>query len=353
MLDSEDEPSTIPKDPEQPVVTVPQHSRGRRLAVMLAAFVVVAVATAVTFFVYGNNQTTQHASTAPQAPQTSQAPKTVTPVTVTPKTPDQDLASLPLGDGKVSTSAQKGYVYSCSTTFRGGGAQHSGSWISGATWNATTKPTVNGSVAWPSAQVTFTHTGGSRIIVGNGLPTDGITTGIFPIQAGTTAYQYDTNPNHIMTQQLSFTLPADPVQTTTPNCVSMGQVGYMLDGVALFNALDDGGRDAVAHEIQDTCAGHPQMNGLYHYHGMSSCIKNEDANSTLVGYAMDGFGIYSDRDASGKQYTSADLDECHGTTSQITWDGHVVAMYHYVLTHDYPYTIGCFRGTPVHAQPGR
>ena len=29
------------------------------------------------------------------------------------------------------------------------------------------------------------------------------------------------------------------------------------------------------------------------------------------------------------------------------WDGEVVEMYHYVFTEDYPYTIGCFRGTPA------
>ncbi len=126
----------------------------------------------------------------------------------------------------------------------------------------------------------------------------------------------------------------------------------MLNGVALFNALDASGRDAVAHEIQDKCDGHPQGAGIYHYHSMSSCISNEDANNTLVGYALDGFGIYSDRDAKGNLYTSANLDECHGITSEILWDGKMVNMYHYVLTHDYPYSIGCFRGTPVNTHPG-
>jgi hypothetical protein len=29
------------------------------------------------------------------------------------------------------------------------------------------------------------------------------------------------------------------------------------------------------------------------------------------------------------------------------WDGKVVSMYHYVMTDEYPYSIGCFRGTPV------
>ncbi|HEY6280517.1 MAG TPA: hypothetical protein VIW72_01815, partial [Burkholderiales bacterium] len=42
-----------------------------------------------------------------------------------------------------------------------------------------------------------------------------------------------------------------------------------------------------------------------------------------------------------------DLDECHGRVSTILWDGKEMSMYHYVLTREYPYTVGCFRGTPL------
>ena len=66
-----------------------------------------------------------------------------------------------------------------------------------------------------------------------------------------------------------------------------------------------------------------------------------------AGYVVDGFGIYSMFDAHGGELTDADLDECHGRTSEVDWDGKRVAMYHYVLTREYPYTLGCFRGTPV------
>ena len=65
--------------------------------------------------------------------------------------------------------------------------------------------------------------------------------------------------------------------------------------MALFNALDAPGRDAVAHETQDRCHGHPQQNGVYHYHSLTNCIADKpgpDGNSPLVGYAIDGFGIY-------------------------------------------------------------
>jgi hypothetical protein len=130
----------------------------------------------------------------------------------------------------------------------------------------------------------------------------------------------------------------------------MGMIGVALNGVAIFNALDEGGRDAVAHEVQDTCSGHPERQGEYHYHGPSGCIPHENEKNALIGYALDGFGIYSNTDAQGKSLTNADLDECHGTTSTVNWNGKDVSMYHYVLTNEYPYTIGCYKGTPVTTQ---
>lgn len=316
------------------------------ISLLAIALVVVLVAGGTGFYVWrhqpkqtqANNASSTTGTTVPPA----NAPSAKQP------TDSIDLAKLPLGDGKVSTTPKQGYVDSCTTSFRGGGAQHAGSWISGSTWDSETKPTVQGSVSWSSAKMSIALSGSTRTISGNGLPVK-LPTGIFPIQAGTMAYQYDRNPNSIQPQQVFYELPANPKAANSPSCVSMGVIGYMTDGVALFNALDAGGRDAAAHEIQDKCDGHPQSKGIYHYHGMSSCFKAEDANNTLVGYALDGYGIFSDRDANGKQYTTADLDACHGITSPIMWDGKEVTMYHYVLTHDYPYSIGCFHGTETPA----
>ena len=119
--------------------------------------------------------------------------------------------------------------------------------------------------------------------------------------------------------------------------------------MVLFNALDAPGRDAVAHETQDSCQGHPQESSVYHYHNVSKCVLAEHDSgsgpSKLVGYAIDGFGIYGPRDASGKTLTSADLDECHGITSEVEWEGKKVSMYHYVATLDFPYTVGCLKGS--------
>ena len=131
----------------------------------------------------------------------------------------------------------------------------------------------------------------------------------------------------------------------------MGIIGVMISGVALFNAVDEQGRDAVAHEIQDKCDGHPQREGQYHYHSLSRCLESAHVNghSEMFGYALDGFGIYGRYGENGKELTDADLDECHGHTHEIMWDGKPVVMYHYHATREYPYTLGCFKGTPVMA----
>lgn len=145
-----------------------------------------------------------------------------------------------------------------------------------------------------------------------------------------------------------YILPANPTENTTPSCLNGGPIGFALSGVAIFNGLDAGGRDAVAHEIQDKCQGHPEMTGAYHYHSLSNCIKPQTGSSgaQLIGYALDGFGIFSNIE-NGKEITNADLDECHGRTSEIDWDGKKVTLYHYYATREYPYTLGCFKGTPL------
>ena len=145
-------------------------------------------------------------------------------------------------------------------------------------------------------------------------------------------------------------LPANPTLAVEASCVPMGAIGVWLTGSYIFNAVDAEGRDAVAHETQDSCQGHPESGGEYHYHSLTTCLSDDDPggeHSPLMGYAFDGFGIYGHYGEDGELLTNDDLDECHGHTHEIEWDGQMVEMYHYHATYEYPYTIGCYRGTPV------
>lgn len=248
---------------------------------------------------------------------------------------------LPVGDGKVSTQPRSGHVYACQTRFRGGGARHVGDWFHGDTWNPLEKPHVQGRVMWPQASLSIRAGEQDLEVSGNSLPV-GQPTGVFPIATDDPVYRFDTNPNGIEAVALDFRIPLVPERSDAPACLPMGMIGFTLTGVALYNALDDAGHDAAAHEVQDLCNGHPQGKGQYHYHNASPCMPGWDT-SRVVGWALDGFPILGMRDAAGGVLHNEDLDACHGRAEQVRIEGREYA-YAYRLTAEYPYTLGCFSG---------
>ena len=252
--------------------------------------------------------------------------------------------------------AQKRYLFACDPKMYQMptllGAQVVGPWISRTTFDLTAKPTVQGSVSHPvlgEVKGTFSigTTGKRRFFHGNGIPIPKVLTGIFPVKTTDPAYQYDPNPNGFEMQTVSFFLPRHPkIAAKGPYC-TYKEMGITLDGVPITSPFDPKGRNEVAYEVQDLCNGTTQPGGLYHRHGLPYCYPHAYKNNALVGYAFDGFGIYSPFDENGIELTSDDLDECHGKTSWVIWEGKRRYMYHYVATRDFPYTVGCFRGTPV------
>jgi len=252
---------------------------------------------------------------------------------------------LPLGDGRASSAPRVGYVMTC-RAFMGNapGAFRSGDWIANGRWDPTRKPVVEGEVSWPNARIDVAVEGNERVVRANNLPRH--PTGEFPIRPGTPAFDYDRNPNHIGEQAILLRLPAAPQPAAAPSCVPMGMIGFALSGAAIFNAFDAGGRDAPAHEIQDRCNGHPERSSQYHYHNWSPCLGVADADAP-VGWMLDGFPILGPVDAQGHEIVNAELDACHGRVGPVRIDGRLVTTYHYRFTLEFPYTIGCFRGTPV------
>jgi hypothetical protein len=256
---------------------------------------------------------------------------------------------LPVGDGKYSAdTAKAGYVYVCSQYAQNiksdkGGAGTRGPWFTNnnTKYDLNKKLHVQGNVTW-QASFSNKQSGTTRTIVTNDLPDH--TTGVFPISSADPAYAYDRNPNSIKGQTLTYSLNASP-SYGTPSCMG-GEAGIMLTGVALFNTFDAGGRDAGAWEIQDSCGGHPQKDGEYHYHTLSSCIQDISVR-TVIGFALDGFPITGPQVSKNNILTTADLDECHGLTSRVVLDGKAVTTYHYVMTQDFPYSVSCFRSTAI------
>jgi hypothetical protein len=257
---------------------------------------------------------------------------------------DVNLARLPLGDRRISTAPRRGQLWVCPEFGQegGGGAQREGAWIHGSTFSLTQKTFVRGNVRWPQARFSARPSGGERVLSGNDLPV-GHTTGVFPVAGNDPASAVDPNPNRIQANRYAIELPAQPPAARRASCVG-GEVGFAVSGVVINNALDAQRRDAVAHEVQDHCFGHPNPMG-YHYHSVSPCLRDSGTgHSALLGYALDGFGIYGYRGEDGTAVTNADLDECHGHVHTVAWDGRPRRMFHYHATWEFPYSVGCFRG---------
>jgi len=235
-------------------------------------------------------------------------------------------------------------------------------WVHGHKITTSEIPHVEGRVRWSAARYGITNNRTTRHLKGNGLPTT--LTGEFPVREGTAAYPYyaalpaegyaNAAEIPIAPWDLDITIPRYPKPNRTPTCISKLTLGVAYSGApwhveiapdADFNLLNPS-----AGLPMDSCWGHPYAT-QYHYHGASwTCFAVQNTSgqhSPRVGYAIDGFGIYGINGKGGKPVKNSDLDECHGHTHRITWEGERVSMYHYHLNAEYPYSIGCFRGTPA------
>lgn len=252
---------------------------------------------------------------------------------------DDSVNSLSLGRS-VSVPA-RGVLYSCSSQKERVSARP---WIEEGRWHPEKKPVIEGKVIWePSSTLTVDND--IRRLTTDNLPQS--PTGVFPPQKNSQAYVYMTDEIAIRSAVDTFTFPRVPKETGGEICVTDGIVGVTLTGVAVGSASRNG-TDAVATLLFDECGGRADRasGGLYRYFTETSCVTKggiKSGGSTLLGYALDGFGIFSKME-NGKQLHTEDLDNCHGHTHEIVWDGESRVMYHYHMTDEFPYSVGCFRG---------
>lgn len=180
------------------------------LSLLVVSLICVGSILFLLFYTKNTNQENTNLSTATenttQQNNVNTVPDSINPI---------DPSKLPLGVNKYSASGpKKGYIYSCQSSFSAGagGAQVAGPWInsSNKTWDSKQKVSVSGAVKWPNANYKMSINGDTRLIVGNGLPINNQTTGIFPISSSDQAYQYDRNPNSISSQNISWSIPINP-----------------------------------------------------------------------------------------------------------------------------------------------
>ena len=260
-----------------------------------------------------------------------------------------NCTQLRLGDDYHTTSqsqARVGYLYSCDAKNpRAGGSDISKlSWINFITntWNFLAKLWLpEGDFNPTTGTFSETTTDTQRILTANNLPVDR-KIGDWPMTDYAPLTDIDGNPGVPSSQSFTLTVPRNPTVAADPSCVALGPIGITLNGVVLYHAADGRGNDAVAHEIVDEYGGHPAKDE-YHYHFLPERLDSgalANGHSQIVGYIRDGFPLYGYKGVGGTIMTNSDLDLCHG-------HDHDTLGYHYHATLEYPYTVGCYKGTPA------
>ncbi len=157
-------------------------------------------------------------------------------------------------------------------------------------------------------------------------------------------------PSYIEELTTIVRLPVTPVALAEPELFGRGPAssrGIALNGI-VFDAPAPTDAILGAHTLApfDDAGGHVNLHVGYHYHaatGVSTSIEQGDGHAPMIGYAMDGYGIFARLDDDGNE--PSDLDECGGH-----YDG--VRGYHYHAAD--PGTnsfINCFRGARVPMGP--
>ena len=160
------------------------------------------------------------------------------------------------------------------------------------------------------------------------------------------------NPNRIRVQDFHFRLPIEPKLAASITRVPMGPIGMALNGVVFFNPFEAGGMNAIEGYSEvwlDSCCGHPQQHGVYHYHKYPSCVKSPfsddgQRHSPVLGFAFDGFPVHGPYEQPGVMAKDLKgdraLDVCNGHTDPSRG-------YHYHVTPGrFPYIIGGYAGVP-------
>jgi len=135
-------------------------------------------------------------------------------------------------------------------------------------------------------------------------------------------YCVECLPSYVSNLNRTIYIPITPVKLSSPIRFGAGpgSTGPIIRGIAFNGVIFDAPApvNAIlgAYTLApfDHAGGHINMVGGYHYHsatGKSTKISQPDGHSSMIGYALDGFGIYERLSASGTEDTDLDASRGH------------------------------------------
>jgi len=164
-----------------------------------------------------------------------------------------------------------------------------------------------------------------------GIPSHNMMIGITSWQQQVPIPQAYSGTNH-------WSIPLQPVYATTPLSTRYnfmkGAVAIAVNGIPIFNALNNRGEDSYAIGELDNWGGHCGKADDYHYHAAPLHLSGTSGLMPIA-FALDGFAVYGAKEPDGTNMQS--LDTCHG---------HIYnsGVYHYHGTNTYPYVVGSMKG---------
>ena len=168
-------------------------------------------------------------------------------------------------------------------------------------------------------------------IASNGIPNHNMMIGI-------TSWQQQVPITQPYADNNSWSIPLQPAYATTPlstkTNLMKGAVAIAVNGIPIFNALNNRGEDSYLIGELDNWGGHCGRGDDYHYHAAPLHLSVINGLKPIA-FALDGFPVYGSKEPDGS--SMAILDTCHGHIGSNN-------VYHYHGTIDYPYVIGAMKG---------
>ena len=180
-------------------------------------------------------------------------------------------------------------------------------------------------------KVTVDWDGRYLLVSSNGLPDH-------PMMVGIRAWQQQVPLPQPYTGANAWRIPLDPVKADKPvsarHALYRGAIALAVNGVPIFNALNNRGEDAFLAGELDEYGGHCGRGDDYHYHIAPVHLQKIVGPGNPIAYALDGYPIYGYGDSDDAEPLR--LDDFNGV------DGPEGYRYH--ATRTYPYINGGMRG---------
>ncbi len=247
------------------------------------------------------------------------------------------LGGLGLGGLLLAACApSKGAISSTSTELAGSSTTIASS-TSGVTDSSTTSSAVSTLNTLPgfdefASTVKVFASGDYWQVESNGLPAHNMMVGI-------TSWQQQVPLPMTYKGSNAWQLPKKPALADNPvsakTSLYRGAIALAVNGVPIFNALNNRGEDAFLFGELDKWGGHCGRADDYHYHVAPLHLATIVGSGKPIAYALDGFAIYGSTEPDGSVMKKLDAYNGH-----IGSDG----VYHYHGTTTYPYINGGLRG---------